>query len=36
MVNTLSGLGLDAFKKRYEDLQSLVITYNHQPLIYVI
>jgi hypothetical protein len=25
-------LGLDAFKKRYEDLQSLVITYNHQPL----
>ena len=30
--STLSGLGLDAFKKRYEDLQSLVITYNHQPL----
>jgi hypothetical protein len=30
--NTVSGLGLDAFKKRYEDLQSLVITYNHQPL----
>ncbi len=30
--NTISGLGLDAFKKRYEDLQSLVITYNHQPL----
>lgn len=27
-----SGLGLDAFKKRYEDLQSLVISYNHQPL----
>ena len=23
---------LDAFKKRYEDLQSLVITYNNQPL----
>lgn len=30
--NTVSGLGLDAFKKRYEDLQSLVVTYNHQPL----
>jgi hypothetical protein len=30
--NTVSGLGLDAFKKRYEDLQSLVLTYNHQPL----
>ena len=29
---TVSGLGLDAFKKRYEDLQSLVMTYNHQPL----
>ena len=29
---TVSGLGLDSFKKRYEDLQSLVITYNHQPL----
>ncbi len=28
----VSGLGLDAFKKRYEDLQSLVITYNNQPL----
>jgi hypothetical protein len=28
----VSGMGLDAFKKRYEDLQSLVITYNHQPL----
>jgi hypothetical protein len=27
-----TGLGLDSFKKRYEDLQSLVITYNHQPL----
>ena len=23
---------MDAFKKRYEDLQNLVITYNHQPL----
>jgi hypothetical protein len=28
----VSGMGLDAFKKRYEDLQSLVVTYNHQPL----
>jgi hypothetical protein len=31
-LSTVSGMGLDAFKKRYEDLQSLVITYNHQPL----
>lgn len=30
--STVSGLGLDAFKKRYEDLQSLVVDYNHQPL----
>jgi hypothetical protein len=30
--STVSGLGLDAFKKRYEDLQSLVESYNHQPL----
>jgi hypothetical protein len=30
--STLSGLGLDSFKKRYEDLQSLVITYINQPL----
>jgi hypothetical protein len=30
--STLSGLGLDSFKKRYEDLQSLVVTYNNQPL----
>jgi len=30
--SVISGMGLDAFKKRYEDLQSLVITYNHQPL----
>jgi len=30
--STLSGLGLDSFKKRYEDLQSLVVTYNKQPL----
>jgi len=31
-TSTASGYGLDAFKKRYEDLQSLVVTYNHQPL----
>ena len=30
--STVSGLGLDAFKKRFVDLQSLVVTYNHQPL----
>lgn len=30
--STASGMGLDAFKKRYEDLQSLVVTYNNQPL----
>ena len=30
--NTVNGMGLDAFKKRYEDLQSLVVTYNNQPL----
>jgi hypothetical protein len=30
--STNSGLGLDAFKKRYEDLQSLVVPYNNQPL----
>jgi len=30
--SVVSGMGLDAFKKRYEDLQSLIITYNHQPL----
>jgi hypothetical protein len=30
--STNSGLGMDAFKKRYEDLQSLVINYNNQPL----
>lgn len=26
------GMGLDAFKKRYEDLQNLVVKYNNQPL----
>jgi hypothetical protein len=30
-ISVMSG-GLDAFKKRYEDLQSLVMNYNHQPL----
>jgi hypothetical protein len=30
--STVSGMGLDAFKKRYEDLQSLIESYNHQPL----
>jgi hypothetical protein len=30
--SVVSGMGLDSFKKRYEDLQSLVVTYNHQPL----
>ena len=30
--STNSGYGMDAFKKRYEDLQSLVVTYNNQPL----
>ena len=32
-IGTVSGLGFDAFKKRYEDLQSLVQNYDHQPLI---
>lgn len=31
-ISVVSGLGLDSFKKRYEDLQSLVESYNHQPL----
>lgn len=31
-ISTVSQMGLDSFKKRYEDLQSLVIDYNHQPL----
>jgi len=30
--STISGLGLDAFKKRYEDLQSLVVAYNEGEL----
>lgn len=30
--NTVSGLGLDAFKKRYEDLEKLVEMYEDHPL----
>lgn len=30
--NTVSGLGMDAFKKRYEDLQNLVIDYKDGKL----
>src|ERR1044072_9779084 len=29
---TNSGLGLDAFRKRHEDLQNLIVEYNHQSL----
>jgi hypothetical protein len=32
-INTVSGLGLDAFKKRYEDLQKLVVNYKDLPLV---
>jgi hypothetical protein len=31
-ISIASGMGMDAFKKRYEDLQSLVMNYGHQPL----
>jgi hypothetical protein len=31
-ISVANGMGMDAFKKRYEDLQSLVISYNNQPL----
>jgi len=31
-ISVASGMGMDSFKKRYEDLQSLVINYEHQPL----
>jgi hypothetical protein len=31
-ISTASQLGQDSFKKRYEDLQSLILNYNHQPL----
>jgi hypothetical protein len=27
-----SRLGMDSFKKRYEDLQNLIVEYNNQPL----
>jgi len=30
--NTISGLGLDAFKKRYEDLEKLIEMYEDHPL----
>ena len=30
-ISIIAG-GMDAFKKRYEDLQSLILNYNHQPL----
>ncbi len=33
---TNSGLGLDAFKKRYEDLQNLVENYKDHPLVLVL
>jgi hypothetical protein len=31
-ISIVSGMGFDAFKKRYEDLQSLIIYYDNQPL----
>lgn len=31
-ISIVSGLGFDSFKKRYEDLQSLVVGYNEHPL----
>jgi len=31
-ISVVSGLGMDAFKKRYEDLQSIIVEYNNQPL----
>jgi hypothetical protein len=31
-ISIVSGMGMDSFKKRYEDLQRLVINYEHQPL----
>lgn len=34
-ISIVSGMGMDSFKKRYEDLQSLVMNYNHQPLVLV-
>ena len=35
-ISTVSQMGLDSFKKRYEDLQSLVLDYNNQPLTLVL
>ena len=31
-ISVPSGIGFDGFKKRYEDLQSLVVDYDQQPL----
>jgi hypothetical protein len=31
-ISVISGLGMDSFKKRYEDLQSLIVNYINQPL----
>ena len=31
-ISVASELGQDSFKKRNEDLQSLILDYNHQPL----
>jgi hypothetical protein len=31
-ISTVSQMGLDSFKKRYEDLQSLIISYNDGEL----
>lgn len=31
-ISVTSGMGLDAFKKRYDDLQGLIVDYNHQSL----
>jgi hypothetical protein len=31
--SVVTGLGLDSFRKRYEDLQNLVIAYENQPLV---
>jgi len=31
-ISVVSGMGMDSFKKRYEDLQSLIVNYNNQPL----
>lgn len=32
-ISIPNGMGMDAFKKRYDDLQGLVINYDHQPLV---